>query len=147
MNRWTLADLNKKKLDHNYTESGKKNSKTVKKIPESGKISLEKETIKKILWVFHREGTIPEYVEEHEFHHTRKFRFDWAIPSLKIAIEYEGVVSKKSRHTTLKGYTNDCTKYNIAQSLGWIILRYTALNYEDLNTDLKQLLCKNNGEN
>ncbi len=139
---WTLADLKKKKLDHNFDETVQENSKTVKKIPESGKISVEKETIKKILWVFHREKIIPEYVEELQFHHTRKFRFDWAIPSLKIAIEYEGLFSKKSGHTTVTGYTKDCEKYNLALIDGWKVLRYTAKNYENLSQDLKNLLIK-----
>ena len=142
MNRWTLADLKKKKLNHNFDETVQENNKTLNKLPESGKISVEKETIKKILWVFHREGTIPEYVEELQFHHTRKFRFDWAIPSLKIAIEYEGLFSKKSGHTTVTGYTKDCDKYNLALLNGWKVLRYTAKNYENLSQDLKNLLNK-----
>src|SRR2546421_13071443 len=40
----------------------------------------------------------------------RRFRFDHAIPSLKIAIEYNGIMSAKSRHTTVTGYTGDMNK-------------------------------------
>jgi very-short-patch-repair endonuclease len=66
---------------------------------------------------------------EHKFHPDRKWRFDMAIPSLKIAIEYEGVYGGgKSRHTTKGGYTGDCDKYNEAQILGWRVLRFTARN-------------------
>ncbi|MBQ19137.1 MAG: hypothetical protein CMD31_00115 [Flavobacteriales bacterium] len=90
----------------------------------------------------HREGEIPEYVTELVFHPDRKFRFDWAIPSLKIAIEYEGVISKKSRHTTMKGYSTDCEKYNLALVSGWKVLRDTAMNYQNLSEDLKSLLRK-----
>jgi len=137
---WTLKNLNDKKLIHNYDPE-----KTISPVPtlKIEKISIEKEAIKKVLWVFQKEGIIPGYVEEYEFHHTRKFRFDWAIVDLKIGIEYEGIISKKSRHTSLKGFTNDCTKYNLASLQGWIILRYTALNYNELAQDLKTLMHSN----
>ena len=46
-----------------------------------------------------------------------------AIPGKKIAIEYEGIVADKSRHTNIKGYTEDSNKYNEAQKLGWKVLR------------------------
>lgn len=70
----------------------------------------------------------------------RKFRFDWAIEGagLKIAIEYEGLMSKKSRHTTNTGYTKDTDKYNMALALGWKPIRFTALNYKDLITELNK---------
>jgi hypothetical protein len=140
--KWTTEDIKKLSLGNNYTETVPDQTKNVIKLPKIEKLSIEKETIKKILWVFHREGLIPEYVEELQFHQERKFRFDWAIPELMIAIEYEGVFSKKSRHTTVKGYTNDCEKYNLATLEGWRILRYTAKNYHNLGSDLKKMLTK-----
>lgn len=77
-----------------------------------------------------------EFVEEYRFDKVRRFRFDLAIPARKLAIEYEGLNSAKSRHTTLKGYTGDATKYNLATVLGWRVLRYTALNFSEFKTDL-----------
>lgn len=130
---WTENDLKKLKLKNNW-------SKTAKKKPKIEKISIEKETIKKTLWVMRHEGLIPGYVEEHQFHHIRRYRFDWAIPQLMIAIEYEGIFSKKSGHTTITGYTKDCDKYNLAAIEGWRILRYTAKNYTDFPADIKNLL-------
>jgi hypothetical protein len=38
---------------------------------------------------------------------------------LKVAIEYEGLMSVKSGQTTVTGYSNDCIKYNLAACLGW----------------------------
>lgn len=137
---WTLKDLEKTGLNHNLHDKGKKNNVLGNKSIVNGKISVEKETIKTLLWVLKREGVIQDYIEELQFHDVRKFRFDWALPDLKIAIEYEGVFSKKSRHTTVSGYTNDCEKYNLAQILGWKVLRYTAKNYKNLEKDLKNLL-------
>lgn len=67
----------------------------------------------------------------------RKFRFDWAIESEKIAIEYEGIFSRKSRHTTVGGYSRDVEKYNLASSLGWTVYRYTAKNYQNIINDIK----------
>lgn len=79
------------------------------------------------------------FVTEHIFHATRKWRFDIALPDRMLAIEYEGTVSEKSRHTTLSGYAGDCTKYNEAQKCGWRVLRYTALNYADFMKDITDI--------
>jgi hypothetical protein len=70
----------------------------------------------------------------------RRFKFDIAIPSLMIAIEFEGINSKKSRHTTLTGYTNDCEKYNLAVKLGWRVLRYTMMNDSNFKKDIMSLI-------
>lgn len=78
-------------------------------------------------------------VEEYRFDITRRFRFDYAIPEKMIGIEFEGIISEKSRHTTLTGYTRDTTKYNLAAVLGWKVLRYTALKYKDVWNDLKRI--------
>ncbi|WP_445454082.1 hypothetical protein [Flavobacterium sp. 25HG05S-40] len=104
------------------------------------KISIEKNAIGFILKSFHQHDIIPYYVTEHQFDEKRKYRFDWAIPSLKLAIEYEGIFSDKSGHTTVGGYTKDVKKYNLATVQGWKILRYTALNYSDLAQDIELFL-------
>lgn len=139
---WTKKDLEKLKLKNNLHENEKKTNILCQKHIVNGKISVEKEAIKTVLWVLHREGKIPDYVEELQFHETRKFRFDWAIPSLKLAIEYEGLMSKKSGHTTISGYSKDCEKYNLAVLNGWKVLRYTALNYKQLANDLENVAKK-----
>lgn len=140
--RWTRKDIEKTKLGNNLHEIGNKNTTIGNSGIKIGKKSIEKEYIKAILWMFKRDGIIPEYVEEHQFHDVRNFRFDWAITSMKIAIEYEGIFSKKSGHTTVSGYTKDCIKYNLATLEGWKVLRYTAKNYKQISNDLKYLLKK-----
>ena len=77
---------------------------------------------------------------EYKFLPNRKFRFDFAIPDKKIAIEYEGLISRKSRHTTIKGYSNDTEKYNLAAINGWCVLRYTILNYNTMYSDINKCL-------
>jgi len=141
---WTEKDLeNLKAKGMKIDDSKVVESAHLKKIKKKiEKISVEKETIKTLLWLYKREGKITDYVEELQFHNERLFRFDWAIPDLKIAIEYEGLMSKKSGHTTVKGYSKDTEKYNLAAIDGWIVLRYTALNYNNLHVDLKKVLKK-----
>lgn len=80
------------------------------------------------------------FEQEYRFHTVRRFRFDIAILDKKVAIEYEGLMSKKSRHTTITGYTGDAEKYNLAQQLGWVVLRYTTLNYQNFERDISKLL-------
>lgn len=68
----------------------------------------------------------PEIVTEHRFHPTRRWRFDLAIPEHRIAIEVEGGVWTRGRHTRGSGYLADLEKYNAAAALGWTVLRYDA---------------------
>jgi hypothetical protein len=117
-------------------ECKKKSADSVlEKLPKRSK---EKDWMEKNLWAWCL-GKKIDYVPEHRFHPERKWRFDWCIPSLTIAIEYEGLMSKKSRHTTISGFTGDSEKYNAAQALGWKVLRYTALNYKELIYDLNKI--------
>ena len=66
-----------------------------------------------------------ELVKEYKFHPTRRWRFDYAQPELKIAIEVEGAVWTNGRHTRGSGFIKDMEKYNTAASMGWTILRVT----------------------
>lgn len=77
-----------------------------------------------------------EFETEFKFHEKRKWRFDIAIPERLLGIEYEGIFCKKSRHTTISGFTGDIEKYNTASAMGWTILRYTAKNYLDVVDDV-----------
>jgi hypothetical protein len=79
-----------------------------------------------------------DFVKEYKFHTSRRWKFDYAIPDKKLAIEYNGIFSNKSRHLTVTGYSGDMEKINQAQLLGWRVLQYTPLNlhqlYDDLNS-------------
>ena len=68
---------------------------------------------------------LPEPVREHRFHTTRKWRFDFAYPAQKLAIEVEGGVWSGGRHTRGSGFTKDCEKYNAALMNGWRVYRCT----------------------
>ena len=66
-----------------------------------------------------------EVVKEYKFHPTRKWRFDFAIPEHKIALEVEGGVWTGGRHTSSTGFLKDMEKYNTATSMGWRVFRTT----------------------
>lgn len=63
--------------------------------------------------------------KEYKFHPTRKWRFDFAWPLEKFAVEIEGGVWSGGRHTRGKGFIEDCIKYNEAVMLGWRVIRVT----------------------
>lgn len=69
---------------------------------------------------------IEEWEAEYCFYPDRKFRFDFAWPSRKIALEVEGGTWSSGRHTTGKGFEGDCEKYNSAVVLGWKVIRATS---------------------
>lgn len=66
-----------------------------------------------------------ECVKEFKFHPVRKWRFDYAIPEHKIALEVEGGVWTGGRHTSSVGFLNDMEKYNTATLMGWRVFRTT----------------------
>jgi len=68
---------------------------------------------------------IEGFVREFSFHPTRRWKFDFAHPGLKIAVEIEGGIWSNGRHVRGKGYQEDAIKYNEAVKLGWRLLRYT----------------------
>lgn len=141
---WSEQELQKlrdKGLKVDDPKATVKENLTVPKI-KIEKISIEKNTIEFVLMSLKQKGVIEDFVTEHKFDHTRNYRFDWALLDLKIGIEYEGIFSKKSRHTTAKGFSEDCNKYNLAIYNGWRVLRYTALNHQNLENDLLKLISK-----
>lgn len=68
---------------------------------------------------------------DYRFHDVRKFRFDFAFPEKRVAVEMEGGVFTKGGHTRGLHYSSDCEKYNLATCEGWKVLRYTALNLRE----------------
>jgi hypothetical protein len=73
----------------------------------------------------HLQG-LPAYVTEHRFHPTRRWRFDYAWPELKIAVEVHGGTYTNGRHTRGGGFTVDREKMNEAAIYGWTVLEVTA---------------------
>jgi len=76
---------------------------------------------------------------EFKFWPGRRFRFDYAWLEYKIAVEIEGGVFIRGRHSRGVGMINDMIKYNYAAMTGWIVLRYTPQNMGQAIEDLKGL--------
>lgn len=53
------------------------------------------------------------------------WRFDYAIPEHKIALEVEGGVWTGGRHIRPQGFLGDIEKYNTATLMGWKVFRVT----------------------
>ncbi len=82
-----------------------------------------------VLWC--RASKLPEPELEVMFHESRKWRFDWAWRSEKLALEQEGAVFQTGRHTRGAGFREDCLKYAEAALLGWTVLRATPDQIQD----------------
>ena len=65
---------------------------------------------------------LPMPITEHRFC-SRRWRFDWAWPQYKIALEQEGGIWTRGRHTRALGYLRDMEKYSEAAILGWCVIR------------------------
>jgi hypothetical protein len=60
---------------------------------------------------------------EYMFLPDRRFRFDFAFPKKRVAIELEGAVWTGGRHTRGSGFVKDCEKYGLAAANGWLVFR------------------------
>lgn len=64
---------------------------------------------------------------EFRFHPERKFRADWLVVGSKVLIEYEGGLYSggKRGHNSIAGIQRDIEKSNLAQILGFVVIRVT----------------------
>lgn len=74
---------------------------------------------------------LPEY--EYGFHADREWRFDYAWPAQKVALEIDGGIWTQGRHTRGSGWLKDAEKLNTAASMGWRMLRTTPDGLHDLS--------------
>lgn len=101
---------------------------TSDKLQQSQKKSRQKSNSAKLTDVFTticKTDLRVECVKEFKFHPVRKWRFDYAIPKHKIALEVEGGVWTGGRHTSSVGFMKDMEKYNTATLMGWRVFRTT----------------------
>lgn len=64
---------------------------------------------------------------EYRFAPPRRFRFDLAWPHLLVAFERDGFGAGGSagRHQRITGFESDIEKLNLAQNMGWVVIRGT----------------------
>ena len=65
----------------------------------------------------------PEMVQEFEFAHSRKWRFDFAHPDTKVAVEIDGGEFAKGHHGARR--SSDYEKRNFAIVDGWRVFQLT----------------------
>ena len=58
------------------------------------------------------------------FHPARRWRFDYAFPAVKVAVEIDGGVFTGGRHSGGVGQKRDFEKLNAAAEMGWLVLHY-----------------------
>lgn len=85
----------------------------------------QRESLKREFLTRWRQLGGPELHEEFKFHPERLWRFDFCRGMVAIELE-GGTWLEKSGHTTGKGYSKDCQKYNQAALLGFRVFRFTA---------------------
>lgn len=76
-------------------------------------------------------GLLLGMLREYRFCPPRMWRFDFAWPERKLAVEIEGGTWSGGRHTRGSGFAADCSKYNAATMMGWRVLRYPAERVRD----------------
>lgn len=96
----------------------------------------------KIFLAMLREAGLPAPTPEYRFDPTRRWRFDYAWPEHKVALEVEGGVFIRGRHSRGAGMIADMEKYNRAAVLGWAVIRCvpSALKSSQTIEDVKTLL-------
>lgn len=68
---------------------------------------------------------LPAPVLELVFAPPRKFRFDFAWPARKVALEIDGAIWSQGRHTRGAGVEKDMEKGNLAVLTGWRVLHFS----------------------
>ena len=86
------------------------------------------------LFVHQRLGAV--CLKELQFDEHRKFRFDYALPDYKLAIEIDGGIWQEGggRHNRASGWLVDQEKLNLAVSQGWRILHFTPQQQNTMKT-------------
>lgn len=145
-NRWTKEQVEKLKKDGKI-----KDFKVISKpfeVPPGTRVgkhfkkgNAQKDFIACALLAWCQERGLVLY-EEYNFNPIRRWRSDWCVEELRILVEYEGLMSEKSRHTTHQGFSGDAEKYNSAQALGWTVLRFSALTYTTVIEVLNKTVTK-----
>jgi very-short-patch-repair endonuclease len=75
---------------------------------------------------------VPQPVCEYRFDITgRRWRFDFCWPEKSLALEIEGGVFVRGRHSRGTGMEKDMEKYNAALVQGWRVIRVTPRHVND----------------
>ena len=79
-----------------------------------------------------------DLTRQYRFHPIRRWSFDFAFPSARLAIEIDG----RGRHQTVTGVRNDCEKGNTAIEYGWVVLHLPTSDIRGKGKDGEPLIEK-----
>lgn len=68
---------------------------------------------------------LPSPAREFRFHPKRRWRFDFAWPLYRAAVEVDGGIYSRGRHVRGSGFERDAEKRNAAVLAGWRVLHFT----------------------
>ena len=74
------------------------------------------------LWL-RQNPDIAKPTPEYRFAPPRRWRFDFAWPDQRVAVEIEGLTHGGGRHQRVEGFLADCEKYEAALMEGWRVYR------------------------
>ena len=83
---------------------------------------------------------MPDPIREFRFHPSRRWRFDFAWPILKVAVEIDGGTWMGGRHSRGGGQAKSHDKQNAAVCLGWKVLRFTNQHLRDPEAVFEKLM-------
>lgn len=127
-------------LPPHHREEARRQLDAGKKLPKTEAQKLlkqaQQETLSRLFLAHWQRNELPKLEMEYKFHPDRRWRLDYALPELKIAIEIHGgtrktytdkngIVRQGGRHNRADGFANDREKMNAAQAMGWIVIELT----------------------
>ena len=89
--------------------------------------------LEELLALHYRVSGISGYQREYQFHRERRWRFDFAFPSVQVALECEGGIWTGGAHTRGKHFESDCEKYSEAALAGWMVGRFTLRQIQNMD--------------
>ena len=110
MTRSSMRTFDPTKLGRSFTVQGGKGGPVGSSAEESLAFVLELDQF-------------PESQREYRLDSTRRWRFDFAWPEEKFAVEVEGVTHDGGRHQRVAGFQADLEKYQAAMLQGWTVYR------------------------
>jgi hypothetical protein len=75
----------------------------------------------------------PAPEQQFRFHPVRRYRFDFAWPAKRLALEFDGGTfgdTATSGHQG-HGYANDCRKCNLATAIGWRVYHLSSIMHKE----------------
>ena len=91
-----------------------------KKIPKA-----PSEAEERFLLHWRADGYDERPLREYKFHPRRDWRFDFAWPEKKLAVEIQGLTRAGGAHQRIDQIGRDYAKLNAAQMLGWCVLQFS----------------------